>query len=166
MQPFVHASHQLREWREAALTRRVAGFLEALQNCLSGLRLSFWSLRVRFSGRGLYCRMMIWAAVVVQLHLLLIQDLHHHSPEGQAADSRQTLVLTVDGRAQVQAAQGQGTPLCAACQITRNGSIRLEPPNLAPFQPVELGEVAPLPLFVFHPVSLCPITGRAPPFFS
>lgn len=109
---------------------------------------------------------MIWAAVVVQLHLLVVQDLHHHGAEGPAADSQQSWALTSDGRPQIHVAQSQGTPLCAACQITRHGSVKLEPSNLAPFQPVELGDVAPLAPLAFHPVPQFSLTGRDPPSFS
>ncbi len=109
---------------------------------------------------------MIWAAVVVQIHLLLVQDLHRHGADSLAADSQPTSVLGASSHTQVEAVRGQGTPLCPACQITRHGSIQVEPSNSAPFQPVEWGDVVPLPLIAFHPVSQLPPSGRAPPFFS
>lgn len=123
-------------------------------------------LKARFSRRRLYSRLMIWAAVVIQLHLLVVQDLHHHGAEGPPADFRQGLVVALDGRPRIQVAQSQGSPLCAACQITRHGWVPLEPSKLTPFQAVEVGDVAPLPLSAFPPVFRCSLTGRAPPLFS
>jgi len=123
-------------------------------------------LTQRYCRRRLYSRLMIWVAAVIQLHLLLVQDLHRHGAEGPAADARQVSAVTVNGRSQVQVAPSQGSPLCAACQITRQGSVQLVLSSLTPFQSVEIGDVAPLPLFAFRPVFRCPLTGRAPPLFS
>lgn len=109
---------------------------------------------------------MIWAAVVVQLHLLLVQDLHHHGAEGPPANSRQACVLMAGGRPQIQVAHSEGSPLCSACQITRNGSIQVQPFNLTPFQSVELGTVVPPSALNFHPLPQLPPTGRGPPLFS
>jgi hypothetical protein len=123
-------------------------------------------LTARFRRRPWYSQLIIWAAVVVQLHLLVVQDLHHHDAEGAAAGSRQVSVLVPDGRPQIQVAQSQGSPLCAACQITRNGSVQVQPSNLTPFQSVQLGAVALPSALDFHPVSQLLLTGRDPPLFS
>ena len=92
-------------------------------------------MTARFHRPRWYGPLIIWAAVVVQLHLLVVQDLHHHAAEGAAADSRQASVWAPGGRPQIQVAQSQGSPLCAACQITRNGSVHVQPSNLTPFSP-------------------------------
>jgi hypothetical protein len=147
-------------------------------------------LTARLRRHRLDSRLVIWAVVVLQLHLVLVQDLHRHSVEGasgsaspyapasltQALDhrrleglapnSQQASLLTAAAGPHMQAVHSQGSPLCTACQITRHGSVQLESPNLAPFQAVEVGDVAPLPLFTFRPVFRCPLTGRAPPLFS
>jgi hypothetical protein len=126
------------------------------------------SLTGRFRRRGLHCRLMIWAAVVVQLHLLVVQDLHHHAPSPPAANPRQASVLTPDAGPQIRAAlvQGPSSPLCAACQITRHGSVRIGPSNLTPFQSVKSGAIVPRPAPAFHHVPRFPLTGRDPPLFS
>jgi len=124
------------------------------------------TLRARFGRHLLYNRLMIWAAVVVQLHLLLVQDLHHHGREDRAADLQKTWTLKADGRPLIQVAQSQGSPLCAACQISRNGSVHVQPSNLTPFQSVELGAVALPSALYFHPVPQLLLTGRGPPLFS
>ena len=123
-------------------------------------------MTARLWKRRLYGRLLIWSAVVVQLHLLFVQDLHHHGAEASAADSQQAQVLSVAGGLQIAAARGQPSPLCAACQITRHGSVKLEPSKLTPFQSVELGAVAPPPALAFHPVPQLTLTGRDPPLFS
>ena len=109
---------------------------------------------------------MIWAAVVVQLHLLVVQDLHHHDAQGPPGDSRQACPLTASGGPQIQVALSQGSPLCAACQITRNGSVRVQLSNLTPFQSVQFGAVALPSALDFHPVPQLILTGRDPPLFS
>jgi hypothetical protein len=120
----------------------------------------------RFRRPRWYGRLIIWVAVVVQLHLLVVQDLHHHGVEVVATDSRQASASTASGRPLIQVAQSQGSPLCAACQITRNGSVQVQPSNLTPFQPIKLGAVTPPAAFAFHPLFQLPLTGRGPPLFS
>jgi hypothetical protein len=124
------------------------------------------TLTARFGRRRFYSGLMIWAAVVVQLHLLVVQDLHHHGAEGPPAGSRRACALTAGGGPQIQVAQSQGSPLCAACQITRNGSVQVQPSNLTPFQSVQFGAVALTSALDFHPVPQLILTGRDPPLFS
>ena len=123
-------------------------------------------MTARFGRRQSYSRLMIWAAVAVQLHLLVVQDLHHHGAEVPTTDSRQASASIAGGRPQIQVAQSQGSPLCSACQITRNSSVHVQPSNLTPFQSVELGAVALPSALDFHPVPQLLLSGRDPPFFS
>jgi hypothetical protein len=123
-------------------------------------------LTARFGRRRYYSGLMIWAAVVVQLHLLVVQDLHHHGAEGPPAHSRQACALTAGDGPQIQVAQSQGSPLCAACQVTRNGSVQVQPSNLTPFQSVQLGAVSLPPALDFRPAPQLLLSGRDPPLFS
>jgi len=123
-------------------------------------------LTARFRKARWFGRLIIWAAVVVQLHLLVVQDLHRHDAEGAATDSHQAPAWALAGRPRIQVAQNQGSPLCAACQITRTGSVQVQPSNFTPFQSAQCGAVVPPSALAFHPLFQLPLTGRGPPLFS
>ena len=136
------------------------------QSWYTNLGLGSGATLTRFRTDGSYSRLMVWVALVTQLHLLAVQDLHNHNLKAAAPNASQGFAVTVDGRPQIQIAQTERGPLCEACQITRHGSVQFEASSPVPFEMVELGEVAPLSLPAFPLVFRCSRTGRAPPFFS
>lgn len=66
-------------------------------------------------------KLVVWLAVGLQLHLLLVTILHHHDLTlGSARLSRATSVSSF-----VQNSESDSSPLCVACHIARQGSILL-----------------------------------------
>jgi len=103
--------------------------------------------------------LMVWAAVLVQAHLFLVGELHRHivtdplsGIQGQARE----------GFGLRQAAR-DNNPLCAACQIARQGSVYPAPQNHGILFLSEERSKPSTPALYFSPIFQIPFSGRDPP---
>jgi hypothetical protein len=100
-----------------------------------------------------------WIAVLVQLHIFLVLELHSHVLSSRIL--RDTAAASASWTTS-QTAPANG-PICPACQVARQGSVQPAVQKLAllPLQLVGIAlpsRIFSLPvLFLFHP------SGRAPP---
>jgi predicted alternative tryptophan synthase beta-subunit len=102
---------------------------------------------------------LVWAAVLVQVHLFFVGELHRHS------------VADLLSGIQAQAREGVGSakatpdnnPLCAACQIARQGSIHPAPQSPGTLYLCEERNNPSSPALYFSSVFQVPPSGRDPP---
>ena len=100
-----------------------------------------------------------WLAVVVQLHIFLVLELHHHVLGARflrdAARTSASLTKSQTGPAPA--------PLCPACQVARQGSVQPAVQRLAllplllVWSALPSRTAAPPAVFLLHP------SGRSPP---
>jgi len=102
---------------------------------------------------------MIWAAVLVQAHLFFVGELHRHivddplsGIQGQAREGIRLAQATPDNN-----------PLCAACQIARQGSVHPAPQSLGTLYLSEERSNPSSPALYFPSVFQVPPSGRDPP---
>jgi hypothetical protein len=103
--------------------------------------------------------MTAWFAVLVQMHIFLVLELHHHvlSPRILKDTATRSAAWMKSQRAPAPA------PLCPACQVARQGSVQPAVQKLALLPLQTVGSALPsrisnLPvLFLLHP------SGRDPP---
>lgn len=112
-----------------------------------------------FRGRHSKRALVAWFAVVVQLHIFLVLELHHHVLDTQILrePATQTTAWTRSTTAPAP------SPLCPACQVARQGAVQpaVEGLALLPLQAVATALPAvpcniPI-IFLLHP------SGRDPP---
>lgn len=112
----------------------------------------------RFRKYGLARIAVAWAAVLLQLHLVFVLELHHHTADIPAGPESQ-------GSAVEQTAQvGQNNSLyCPACQIARHGAAQAATAiSLVVKVPQEV-KILPGVKPEFLSASLFVPAGRAPP---
>lgn len=112
-----------------------------------------------FRGRGSKRALVAWFAVLVQLNIFFVLELHHHvvNPRNLRYTASVSVSLTRSHPAVPQ------QPLCPACRISRAGAVQPAAEGLAllPLQavastlPVRPSSVSAI--FLFHP------SGRDPP---
>lgn len=114
---------------------------------------------MRRKGLNLLRELMVWAAVLVQVHLFFVGELHHHIVAGslsgiqeQARDSLRSAQAATDNN-----------PLCAACQIARQGSLHPAPQTLGVLLLSEERSNFSLPALYFPSILQVPPSGRDPP---
>ena len=102
---------------------------------------------------------MVWAAVLVQVHLFFVGELHHHvladplsGMQGQAREGVGSAKVTPDD-----------SPLCAACQIARQGSVHPAPQSLVVLDLFEERSSPSSPALYFSSIVQIPLSGRDPP---
>jgi hypothetical protein len=103
--------------------------------------------------------LMVWAAVLVQVHLFLVGELHRHigadplsGIQGQARQSVGPAQATADNN-----------PLCAACQIARQGSVHPAPQSPSILHLFEERSNPATPALYFPSIFQVPPSGRDPP---
>jgi hypothetical protein len=110
-------------------------------------------------GFKLLRKLMVWATVLVQVHLFFVGELHRHL----VADS----LSGIQGQAREAVGPAQATPdnnpLCAACQIARQGSVHPAPQSLGVLHLFEERSDPSTPAFYFPAVFQIPLSGRDPP---
>jgi hypothetical protein len=112
-----------------------------------------------FRGRHSKRALVTWFAIVVQLHIFLVLELHHHVLGSQILreTANQTTAWTSSATVPAPA------PLCPACQVARQGAVQpaVEGLALLPLQAVATALPAvpcSIPIiFLLHP------SGRDPP---
>jgi hypothetical protein len=114
---------------------------------------------MRRKGLKLLRESMVWAAVLVQVHLFFVGELHHHiladplsGIQGQAREGVGSAKVTPDD-----------SPLCAACQIARQGSVHPAPQSLGVLRLSEERSNPSSPALYFSSVFQVPPSGRDPP---
>jgi len=114
---------------------------------------------MRRKGIKLLRELMVWAAVLVQVHLFFVGELHRHS----VAD----LVSGIQGQARAGVGSAKATPeskpLCAACQIARQGSVHPAPQSLGVLHLFKERSNPSSPALYFSSVFQIPPSGRDPP---
>ena len=110
-------------------------------------------------GYKLLREVMVWATVLVQIHLFFVAELHRHivadplcGIQGQVPESVGSAPATPDNN-----------PLCAACQIARQGSVHPAPQSSGVLHLSEEPSNPSTPAFYFPSVSQVPPSGRDPP---
>ena len=102
----------------------------------------------------------VWLVVIVQLHLLFVVELHQHRtdllPDHDSA-------AVAGSRTHVQPAQREPAPLCAACQVVRQGSIQLASTGLFVSAIPQARSVVLAPVLDFSYHRPLVLAGRAPP---
>lgn len=98
------------------------------------------------------------AAGLLQLHLFMVMELHHHQTEVPAT-SRHSV------RATLESSQGADTP-CPACQIARQGSVNAPPQGLALVEPSKTLSVSPARPVRYSDLPKARPSGRDPPVVS
>jgi hypothetical protein len=110
-------------------------------------------------GFKLLREVMVWATVLLQIHLFFVAELHRHI----VADP----LSGIQRQARESIGSGQATPdsnpLCAACQIARQGSVQPAPQSLGVLHLFEERSNPSTPAFYFPSVSQVPPSGRDPP---
>ena len=110
-------------------------------------------------GFKLLRKLMVWAAVLVQVHLFFVGELHRHL----VADP----VSGIQGPAREGVGPAQATPdnnpLCAACQIVRQGSVHPAPQSLGVLHLFKERSKPSTPAFYFPSIFQVPPSGRDPP---
>jgi len=114
---------------------------------------------MRRQGLKLLRESMVWAAVLVQVHLFFVAELHHHiladplsGMQGQAREGVGSAKVTPDD-----------SPFCAACQIARQGSVHPAPQSLGVLRLSEERSNPSSPALYFSSISQVPPSGRDPP---
>ena len=114
---------------------------------------------MRPKGLKLLRELMVWAAVLVQVHLFFVGELHRHI----VADP----LSGIEGRARESIGPAQATPdnnpLCAACQIARQGSVHPAPQNPGVLHLSEELNNPSSPAFYFSSIFQVSPSGRGPP---
>lgn len=110
-------------------------------------------------GSKLLRKLMVWAAILVQVHLVFVGELHRHlvtdplsGIQGQAREGVGVAPATADNN-----------PLCAACQIVRQGSVQPAPLRLGVQHLFKERSRPSPPAFYFPSIFLVPPSGRDPP---
>jgi len=104
----------------------------------------------------------VWAAVMVQLHLFFVAQLHHHALRLLQQETHNTMR---QARADLVPLPDPPRP-CPACQIARQGSVT-PASNIQAANPAYLEEqIQPLPSSFAFQVMLKLHPGRDPPSFS
>ena len=110
-------------------------------------------------GFKLLREVMVWATVLLQIHLFFVAELHRHI----VADP----ISGIQRQARVSIGPAQATPhdnsLCAACQIARQGSVQPAPQSLGVLHLFKERSNPSTPAFYFPSVSQVPPSGRDPP---
>ena len=104
-------------------------------------------------------RLMVWATVLVQVHLFFVAELHRH------------LVADLPFGIQGQTREGVGpapatadnNPLCAACQIARQGSVQPAPQSPGILHLLEQRSSPFTLAFYFPAIFQITLSGRDPP---
>jgi hypothetical protein len=103
--------------------------------------------------------LMVWAAVLVQVHLFFVGVLHRHlvadplsGIQGQARETIGSTQATPDSN-----------PLCAACQIARQGSVHPAPQSTGVLHLFEQRSNPATPALYFPSIFQIPLSGRDPP---
>ncbi len=93
---------------------------KGLYNPFEGHSRQLLNLRIAFKmSRTTYRRRRagaVWAAVLIQLHLLFVVEFHHHNTDPVRTQ-------TLQAQVEQQATQQGANQLCPACQIARQGSL-------------------------------------------
>ncbi len=113
-----------------------------------------------FRGRHAARLLTAWIAILVQLHIFLVLELHHHVLGTNVLKDPAAAAATWSNSGQAPGPR----PLCPACQVARQGAVEpaVEKLTLLPLQ--AMGSVLParpssIPIiFLLHP------SGRDPPF--
>gem|GEM_PF-969191 len=104
----------------------------------------------------------VWAAVVVQLHLFFVTQLHHHTLTLLRQEKREAMRQT---HADLVSLPDPPQP-CPACQIARQGSVN-PTSNIHIAAPVYTEQrLEPTPFSCVFQVALQLHSGRDPPHFS
>jgi hypothetical protein len=113
----------------------------------------------RNSSHGRLLRLVaVVAAGVLQLHLSLAMELHHHEP-GASASLPQTV------RAASQSSSGANAP-CLACQIARQGSVNAPARGATVLQLPDARSLSSACPVKFTGLPKSRPSGRGPPLFS
>jgi hypothetical protein len=102
---------------------------------------------------------MVWATVLVQMHLFLVGELHRHILAEPLYGSQGQVPESV-GSAQ---ATPNDNPLCAACQISRQGSVYPAPQIPGLLYLSQERSNPSTPAFYFPSIFQIPFSGRDPP---
>ena len=103
--------------------------------------------------------LLVWAAVLVQVHLFFVVELHRHIL-ADPLSGFQGPVREAVGRAQ---ATPDNNPLCAACQIARQGSVHPAPQSRGALYLSEERNNPSPPALYFSSIFQVPPSGRDPP---
>jgi hypothetical protein len=110
-------------------------------------------------GLKLLREVMVWATVLVQIHLFFVGELHRHI----VADPLYGMQGQVPESVGSPPATPRDNPLCAACQIARQGSVHPAPQSAGVLHLFEERSNPSTPAFYFPSVSQVPPSGRDPP---
>jgi len=113
---------------------------------------------MRRKGLKLLRQLMVWAAVLVQVHLFFVVELHHHI----LADPLSGIQGPVREGAGSAKATPDNNPLCAACQIARQGSVHPAPQNPGILYFSEERSNPSSPALYFSSIFQVPPSGRDP----
>jgi hypothetical protein len=97
--------------------------------------------------------------VLLQIHLFFVAELHRHIVADPLSGIQRQARESI-GSAQ---ATPDSSPLCAACQIARQGSVQPAPQSLGVLHLFEERSNPSTPAFYFPSVSQVPPSGRDPP---
>ena len=103
--------------------------------------------------------LMAWAAVVVQVHLFFVVELHRHTVADPLSGIQGQRAEAV-GSAQ---ASPDSSPLCSACQIARQGSVHPAPQSLGLLHLFVQRSNPSTPALYFPSIVQVPLSGRDPP---
>ena len=102
---------------------------------------------------------MVWAAVLVQVHLFFVAELHRHG----VADPLSGIQGQVREGVGPAKATPDNNPLCPACQIARQGSVHPAPQSLGVLHFFEERSNPATPALYFPSIFQIPLSGRDPP---
>jgi hypothetical protein len=103
--------------------------------------------------------LMVWAAVLVQAHLFFVGELHRHI----LADPLSGIQGPVHEGVGSAKATPDNNPLCAACQIARQGSVHPAPQSRGVRHLSEERNNPSSPALYFSSIFRVPPSGRDPP---
>jgi hypothetical protein len=103
--------------------------------------------------------LLVWAAVLVQAHLFLVGELHRHI----LADPLSGIQGPVSEGVGSAKATPDNNPLCAACQIARQGSVHPAPQSPGVLHLSEERNNLLSPALYFSSIFQVPPSGRDPP---
>jgi hypothetical protein len=110
-------------------------------------------------GFKLLRKLMVWATVLVQVHLFFVGELHRHLGADPLSENQQQTCHNVG----LARAASDANPLCAACQIARQGSVQPAPQSLGILRLLEQRSNPFTPAFYFPSIFQVPSSGRDPP---
>jgi len=114
---------------------------------------------MKHKGFKLLRNLTVWAAVLVQIHLFFVGELHRHLA-AEPLPGIQGTAYEVIGQAQ---AAPENSPLCAACQISRQGSVQPTPQSLGIQHLFKERSRTTTLAFYFPSTIKVPASGRDPP---